>query len=290
MKEWKVNEDESGLKLIDFLKLRLKNCGTRQIKKALEKNGCLLNGRPERFATKLVAAGDTVSFSLPIASLENKVSPKNIIFENDSLFIYDKPPGISSEDPNFLKKLQALANPLHLLHRLDKETSGILLFAKTTAMRDAMLDLFKQRKINKTYLAIVDGIPKQNSGIIDNYLGKLHAYEGQAIWGKVKPDVGLRARTEWQILQVGKQASLLLCRPITGRTHQIRVHCSEMGHPILGDYHYGRKFKCQVRAQRCFLHAFQVSFKNPANGNEILVEAPIPLDFNKILQELELKI
>lgn len=267
--EWCVTAKESGLKLIDFLKSKVDHCSVRQIKKAIESNACTVNGRAERFASSLVGAGDKVIFTL----IEKSIGKGQLLFEDEHFFIYNKPSGISSE--NFH---QSLGIPLYLLHRLDKETSGVLLFAKTTEMRDAMLHLFRQRKIQKSYLAFVDGIPTKNSGIIDNYLGKVHVYQGQALWGEVDASKGVHARTEWKVIQKGNEVAVLLCHPITGRTHQIRVHCSGMGHPILGDYQYGRKFRSGWRPQRCLLHAYEVSFTHPLKGTKVVVQAPKPPD------------
>jgi 23S rRNA-/tRNA-specific pseudouridylate synthase len=90
-------------------------------------------------------------------------------------------------------------------------------------------------------------------------------------------------------MQKGKDAALLECRPITGRTHQIRVHCSGMGHPILGDYQYGRKFRCSVRPPRCLLHAFEVIFIDPIKDSEVHVRAPLPKDMEQALESMRKK-
>lgn len=278
--KWSVTAQESGLKLIDFLKSKLDSCSARQIKKAIESNACVLNGRTERFASTLVGTGDKIAFAM---AEKSGVRKGDVLFEDADLFIYDKPSGISSED---LHKSLGISS-LYLLHRLDKETSGVLLFAKTIPMRDAMLHLFRQRKIRKAYFALVDGIPTKTSGTIDNYLGKVHVYQGQALWGEVDPSKGAHARTEWKVIQTGKETALLLCQPITGRTHQIRVHCSGMGHPILGDYQYGRKFRSKCRPQRCMLHACEVSFIHPVKGTTVVIQAPKPLDMKAVIEEIK---
>ena len=278
--EWIVSSEESGLKLVDFLKLKLNSLSLKGLKKGIESNACLVNSRVERFASARVGTGDIITYEY----VEKKETSIQVLYEDEALFICCKNSGISSDEPLFLKGLEILAkSPLFLLHRLDKDTSGVLLFAKTKEMEKEMLYLFRQRQIKKEYLAIVDGIPNHSSGIIDNQLGKIHSYQGQTIWGAVKSN-GLRACTEWKVLQKGKFAALLLCRPITGRTHQIRVHCSEMGHPILGDYQYGRRFRCSYRPSRLLLNASRVSFIHPLTKIELSVEAPLPEDMEKALK------
>lgn len=281
--EWIVKDGESGLKLVEFIKLKLNSISSRRIKQNIEANGCKINGRVERFASTLVGAGDQIIFLMS----EQKKEAGSVLFEDENLFIFDKPSGIASDDPQLMQKLQGMAGaPLFLLHRLDKETSGVLLLAKTPAMNKKMLDLFKQRKINKVYYALVDGVPIANQGVIENYLGKVRAYSGQSIWSAVEKSKGLPAKTLWKKIKKGKDAALLECKPITGRTHQIRVHLSEMGHPILGDYQYGKKFRCTYQPRRCLLHCVQVFFEDPIKGLEINIKSNLPEDMEKAINAL----
>lgn len=290
---WNVSPEESGIKLIDFLKARLgTGYSARQVKRMIESNLCQVNGRIERFASTVLGAGDSVIFQIEIKPSSNSKSPlaekTRILYEDADLFIYDKPPGFASDDPNFHKALKAFANHLELIHRLDKETSGVLMFAKTATMFDAMVSEFKAKKVKKTYLAVIDGIPTKNTGIIDNYLGKIVSYQGQALWGSVTSTKGQHARTEWELKQEGRQASLLYCYPITGRTHQIRVHLSGIGHPILGDFQYGKKFACAYRPDRCLLHALEISFIHPFTGEPLRAAAKVPEDIITALQNLDM--
>ncbi len=288
MKEhWIVNPDESGLKLVDFLKRHLDpTLSSRHIKKCIENNACTINDRIERFASAAVGQGDTITFISKEQPYSTPIDRSRLLFEDHDLFIINKPSGIASDDPQLLRALHHLSPQLLLVHRLDKETSGALIFAKSTEMREKMIHLFRQKKVEKTYLALVDGIPTQKSGIIDNYLGKLHSYEGQALWGPVDSKQGQHARTEWQLQQAGKEAAVLVCKPITGRTHQIRVHLSGIGHPILGDYQYGRRFRCSCHPNRCMLHAYRLAFIHPITGSEIRLEAPVPEDMQKVMGEI----
>ncbi len=281
MSQWKVSPDQSGIKLIAFLKSKLpKEVSSREVKRAIEAGDCQLNGKIERFASRLVGTGDCITFMQSIKTPKNTFSIEDhILYIDDCLLAYNKPPGINSEDPYLLKKLSEMYSSLTLLHRLDKQTTGVLLFARSENISKLMLDLFKQRQISKTYLALVDGVPKETDGIIENYLGKLNVYEGQTLWGAVAPEKGMLARTTWHLKKSGEEASLIECHPETGRTHQIRVHLSGLGHPILGDHQYGRSFHCQHRPQRLMLHAAEIVFKHPATGKLVAITSPIPQDF-----------
>jgi len=265
---------------------------SRQIKKAIDAGRCRLNGKTERFSSKLVGFGDNVEFDgiEATTSLPQKmvVSSEEILFVDEDLLAYNKPAGISSEDPNLLSALKALVSNLALLHRLDRETSGVLLFARNPKAEKALLTSFKQRKIKKTYFAIVDAIPSKPTGVIEDFLGKLHVYQGQTLWGEVSLEKGgVFARTVWELKCSGKEVSLVVCYPETGRTHQIRVHLSGIGHPILGDHQYGRAFRSRYQAPRIMLHAADVEFDHPRTNQKITISAPLPNDFKVVLSLIE---
>ena len=135
-------------------------------------------------------------------------------------------------------------------------------------------------------MAIVDGQIERASGIIDNYLGKKREYAGQTLWGAVKPSEGLAAVTEWQCLKRGELASLVACFPKTGRTHQLRVHLADLGHPILGDFQYGKDFQCPYRSPRILLHAEEIGLRHPQSGAWMEFHAAFPEDFQQAKDEL----
>jgi RluA family pseudouridine synthase len=288
--KWNVSSPENGYKLIDFLKSKLgPKFSNRQLKRWIEANHCQVNGRVERFASTHLAVGNQIELDVEFNEDKTQtlvIEKSQILYEDKALFILNKPSGVASDDPVLIKTLSVFTSNLELVHRLDKETSGILIFAKSKEIYQKMISLFREKKIRKTYLAIVDGIPKQRSGIVDNYLGKLHQYAGQALWGAVNSGKGVHARTEWLFKKAGKETALLICHPITGRTHQIRVHLSESGHPILGDYQYGRTFRSALRPKRCMLHAYQISFSHPLTDQIVKAEAPIPVDFQETLDRI----
>lgn len=291
MPSWEVSHSESGTKLLAFLKSKLGDAySARQLKKAIENNSCQINQRFEHFATANLGEGDLVNFQeSALLATESifKLEKNRILYEDAALLAYNKPAGITSDDTDLIQALQQKAADLMLVHRLDRDTTGVLLFAKSKDVLDGMTALFKKRLVAKTYLALVDGTPAKPSGLVDNHLGALHRYQGQTMWGSVEKPKGLHAITEWQCEKKLSKASLLRCSPRTGRTHQIRVHLSEMGHPILGDSQYGKKFNCNYRPSRCLLHALEISFAHPLSGQKITIKAPLPEDFTAALEHFD---
>jgi 23S rRNA pseudouridine955/2504/2580 synthase/23S rRNA pseudouridine1911/1915/1917 synthase len=282
MYEWIVASQDTGSKLITFLTRQLSfQYSARFIKKAIEHNCCQVNGRTERFASIVVGQGDKITLIIEESALSNasqKLDPARILFEDDSLLIYNKPMGINCDEQGILRLIRPYCPSVQLIHRLDRDTTGILLLVKNKESYQHLLEQFKKALIDKCYRAIVDGILPMKEGIIDNFLGKKKLYQGQTIWGSVTSG-GFHAHTEWKVIKTGKDATLLYCFPKTGRTHQIRVHMAEMGHPIIGDFQYSKRFRCSYRALRYLLHAEQIAFRHPQNGNPISINAPLPDDF-----------
>lgn len=243
------------------------------IKKAIDQGALRINGMTERFASAVLQKGDRVTFDL------NKIGKKAsfslpILYEDESLLFCNKPSGLVTHAQTFQKLLGFC---VFLVHRLDKDTSGVLVLAKTKKMQGELERLFKKREVQKTYVALVKGAMRQEKGTIDNHLEKKALYQGQSIWGAGRR--GLRAVTHWRCLKKGKGCSLVECQPETGRTHQIRVHFSEMGHPILGDHQYGRKVHFPKAIDRLCLHAYRLRFSHPQTGKKIQATAPIPTLF-----------
>lgn len=277
---FEVSSDEQAMKLLSFLRTKLiEKFSTKTIKKAIDSKRCRVNGKVEYFSSYVLSKGDKV-----VIELENKNPSPSLqletLYEDEYLLLCNKAAGIVSQLPNF---------PFSPVHRLDKETTGVLILAKQPVVEEKMIELFRKKEVYKEYLAIVDGIVSKEKGDIDTFVKRKSTFEGQSIWGSVKTgNEGVRAITFWKRLKQGKEASLILCMPKTGRTHQLRVHLSEMGHPILGDYQYGKKFKCQYHPQRHLLHAYRIIFKHPINKNEVHVIATLPEDFFNTLEHLQL--
>jgi RluA family pseudouridine synthase len=289
MKEWVVTSEFSGAKLIAFVVQRLEGkYSAKYLKKLIEQNRCQINGRTERFASTVIKKGDFIRLDDEQAALAApvKVEPSRIIYEDDALLVYNKPAGINCDEKGIVKLWKTKLPALQLVHRLDRDTTGLLIFAKQSQIFELLVTQFKEFQVEKQYIAIVDGVLQEKKGKIENYLGKKRAFAGQTIWGRVSTSQGLYACTEWERLKVGNSASLVACVPKTGRTHQIRVHMSESGHPILGDFQYGKHFQCAFRPPRILLHAQKIRFNHPITGEELNLIAPLPDDFEKAKSKL----
>lgn len=285
--EWIVSTEESGNKLLTFILQRSSNgYSARFLKRIIEQNGCQVNGRVERFASALVGRGDHIRLflNLPSSRSAQVFQPARLLYEDEALLIYNKPAGINSDEKGILSLLAAYAPSLHLVHRLDRETTGVLVCAKQSAAAASLEEQFKQRLVQKCYRAIVDGQLLEPEGVIENFLGKKSAYAGQTLW-QVMPK-GLYAYTEWCLLKSGDLASLVQCFPKTGRTHQLRVHLAHLGHPIVGDVQYGTRLQSAVHSSRYFLHAERLSFHHPFTHRQLCLEAPLPEDFQHMEKKL----
>jgi RluA family pseudouridine synthase len=282
--KWLVPETQ---KLIHFLQNELDSAPSGQtLRKVLEANLCRVNGVIERFGSSEVKKGSIVELSPAWQSVAvQSLSQFDLLHEDEHLMIVNKPIGWVCTDQECLK---AFGAKRYLIHRLDKDTTGALLIAKSTEMREAMIKLFKEKQVEKLYYAIVDGIPLDERGCRKTFFAKVGFFEGQTCWGS-RPR-GLEAETHWKLLSKGKLASLVVCQPITGRTHQIRVHLSEIGHPIIVDRQYARNYRSKFFAKRPLLHAVRISFTHPILGSSIDIKAPIPTDFTDALAALGLEL
>ncbi len=280
MRPKRVSKKEAGMRLLQFLRENYPEApSVKTLKRAIDGKCCTINGRIETFSSYILEENDSVA--LNSVGLEKKTASISVLYEDDQLLIVNKPAGIVSD-------LRSLKLPgKHLVHRLDKETTGVLILAKTVSAKEKMLALFKERGIRKLYLAVVDGVMEKDEGKIDNFLGKKYSYQGQTVYGSTDQKDGERAITYWKCLAKGKTASVVSCEPYTGRTHQLRTHLSGIKHPILGDVQYGKKFICPYKPHRNLLHAYRLVFKHPSTGKEINVTAPIPADFKQALDLLK---
>jgi RluA family pseudouridine synthase len=285
---FEIQKSESNVSLGDFLKDKL-NVSGKAVRRLMESGACKVNGRYERFASYRLGTGDVieVTYEEKKASSKHAFEQKRVLYEDDYLLTYNKPAGLNTDEKGILPIIKTQFPNAELVHRLDQGTTGVLLIAKDKKYLSKLETLFKTREVKKSYLAIVDGVIKKQSGYIENYLGELKRYSGQVIWGEVKEN-GLLSVTAWEVKSVGKDVTLVKCYPETGRTHQIRVHMSGMGHPLLGDRQYGKTFVSTYNAPRVMLHAESLEFTHPITNKPVLVIAPIPCDFQEALNTLHL--
>lgn len=195
-----------------------------------------------------------------------------IVFEDDSLLVWEKPAGCTSELSQIRRHLTR-PGELYLVHRLDKETSGLLILAKSAPVQHALEELFFRREVEKLYLAYVAGTLAEKEGRINLPLLKTER-GGTGAFVIVSPR-GSPAVTYFRVEKQLKGKALLLLQPITGRTHQIRVHLATRGHPVLGDALYGDK----ASAPRLLLHAHKLRFRHPVTGQRLELTSQPPEDF-----------
>jgi 23S rRNA pseudouridine1911/1915/1917 synthase len=250
-----------------------------------------------------VKAGDTLEFVLPElvpAELKPVAIPLGVLYEDEHLLAINKAagmvvhPGVGTGEDTLVHALLAhCAGGLSgvggverpgIVHRLDKETSGVLLVAKNDAAHRGLSEQFAGRHLRKEYLALVSGVPRLQSGVIERAISRHPVHRERMTVG----EGGRPARTDWTIVEVfGDRAALLRCRIHSGRTHQIRVHLKSIGHPLLGDKVYGWKPDPALPApSRVMLHAERIAFLHPITARPLDVRAPLPEDFAQLLAAL----
>lgn len=266
-----------------------------------------LRGKPIDRSTT-VRAGDVIEFSfadvVPAQIRPVKIKLK-VLFEDKSLLAIDKAagmvvhPGAGTREDTLVHALLAhCAGSLSgiggverpgIVHRLDRETSGVMIVAKTDQAHRDLARQFAARTVVKEYLALVSGVPRLMSGTIKKAIGRnVRQRHKMAV---IEEDKGGRASwTDWTLVErYGDQASLISCTLHTGRTHQIRVHMHHIGHSLLGDAAYGWKENPHMKAQpkRVMLHAAKLSILHPKTGKVLCLEAPLPADFKAQIKALK---
>lgn len=208
-----------------------------------------------------------------------------ILFENEDLVVVDKPSGITSEPASgekgvtvaeIISEKYDLDTADVIVHRLDKGTSGVMILAKNKQAKEKLQTQFKNRFVRKEYYVLVHGKLEPKSGLIDLPMARDESRREQM---GVTAD-GREAVTEYSVLKYFDDVTLVSAFPKTGRTHQIRVHFSMIGHPVVGDKKYGTKGD---KIGRIFLHARKISFEDPRNGKNITVEADIPRELTEYI-------
>lgn len=276
-KSYSIDRDSKGVSLRNFIKKKFNSLSTRDIEKLLAQNGCRLNRSIERFGSTKLKLGDQVEI-FPNFPKNIEKEELKILFEDDYLLIINKPSGLSSS----IKELEAKLNKtLYLAHRLDKQTSGVLILAKSQDALKKMEALFFNRLVHKKYLALVHGQLQQKKGVIEKPISLKSRYEGGVLY-KTMP-YGKEAITHFERLFSNKTESFLMLQPITGRTHQLRVHLDSIGHSILGDPVYRSQVKSTYHAPRLMLHARKIAFNHPFTDNRLEIIAPIPAMMRQVI-------
>lgn len=276
-----VRPEEEGLMIKEIIYGRL--CLSRGLIRRMKRGGGIFRNGERDFLTRRVQAGDRLElfFHDQASSLKPQPIPLEIVYEDDYLLIINKPAGMPVHPTGSYQK-DTLANALahhwreiglegkvRLVHRLDKDTSGLILVAKEPYSLQRLLLQLQRGELSREYLAVA-------AGQLRPPLGTIRAPIGRSLEHGVKRTVcagGKAACTEYETLAVGSQASLLRLRLFSGRTHQIRVHLASLGHPLLGDPLYSKACP-QLTGQA--LHAWRLQFVHPRTAQQIKVSSPLP--------------
>jgi 23S rRNA pseudouridine1911/1915/1917 synthase len=305
----RVPEKDQGRRLDQFLSETDLRLSRSLAKKLIEVGAILLNKIPSKPSAHL-KRGDLVSGTLPQPtppSLTPEPIPLIILYEDPYIIVIDKPAGMVVH-PAYGNPSGTLANALlyhckdlagingvlrpGMVHRLDKDTSGVMVVAKNDDAYHQLVKQFKNRIVEKVYLAIAYGKFGKEEGLIDAAIGR-HLSERKRMSTRTKK--GRIAITRWKVAERLDGFTLLQVFPQTGRTHQIRVHLSSMGHPILGDPLYGRRGRpgaihdpvlrgCMKKIERQALHAHRMGFNHPRTGERVQFVSPMPSDMKEVLE------
>lgn len=297
-----VQSSEIGQRLDRYLTPLIADVSRTAIQHMIAEGGVLVNGRSSKPGYAL-RNGDTilVYHMLPashISHIKPQSFPLEIVYEDNDMLVINKAAGMvvhpapgHHEDTlvNALlaryPQLQELQNDVRpgIVHRLDRDTSGLLIVAKNTRTQAALIEMMKQHTIIKRYLALVEGNVSLDHGSIDAPIGRdPRNRQHMAITAQGSRD----ARTHFRVLERFARHTLLLLELETGRTHQIRVHLKAIGHPVVGDAVYGSAHsRHEPLVQRQFLHAYQLHFQHPTTGEVVELEAPLPADLQTVLEQ-----
>ncbi len=297
-----IQADEVGLRLDRYLTSVLTGVSRTTIQQLIADGSVLVNGRPSKPGYALRSGDEVQVFSLKqknaTANVKPQLLPLDVVYEDKDLLVVNKAAGMvvhpapGHYDDTLVNALLARYPDIQrdgteqrpgILHRLDKDTSGLIIVARNAATQAALAEQMKRRKIVKRYLALVEGVVALDQGSIDAPIGRNQRHRQQmAITA-----VGSReARTHFRVLERFQRHTLLLVELETGRTHQIRVHLKAIGHPIVGDPVYGSGSVIRGSTlKRQFLHASQLRFTHPTTGAVIDLEAPLPDDLQAVLSQ-----
>lgn len=264
--EWKVQPNDNQKSLLEFLQdhLKDKSFSRRKVKGFIDAGYCFIQGKCERFSKTIVHTASHIWLRVP----ENMRAPLSIIYEDEAIIVLNKPDSTTCDE-----RLEKALSGAHLVHRLDKDTTGVLVVAKSIAIRDELMEQFQKRSVKKKYAAIVEG-KIAHRGSVENSLGPIARAGGRVKWGEVQN--GRYAYTKWICSVQTAHYSFVTLMPETGKTHQLRVHLAGLGHPIIGDDLYGSRHAEKV--PRYLLHAFELTFTHPVTHKIVSFQAPLPHD------------
>lgn len=300
-KRWTIDAEQVGVRLDRFLVAQLDDISRTGVQQLIAEEAVLVNGKPSKPGYALRLNDDLhvlrTTPSAPPSQVTPQSLPLDIIYEDADLLVINKPVGMvvhpapGHYDDTLVNALlahypqfQEMGENLRpgIVHRLDRDTSGLLIVAKNTRTQTALVEQMKQHEIEKRYLALVEGIVALDKGSIDAPIGRDPRHRQQMT---ITVTGSREARTHFRVLERFARHTLLLLQLETGRTHQIRVHLKAIGHPVVADPVYGSGHKRPgIPLQRQFLHASQLEFTHPISGKRLILEAPVPADLQAVLK------
>ena len=302
MLKWSIQIDEAGMRLDRYLTTQLPDLSRTVIQKLIENEEVLVNGHISKSGYVLKLGDEVQLNSLDMHANATSIIPRSypldIIYEDEYLLVVNKAAGmvvhpapghhddtlvnaLAAYNPDIVKEDSGLRPGI--IHRLDKDTSGLIIVAKNAIVHSALATQMKQHEIIKRYLALVEGVVALDQGSIDAPIGRNPRHRQQMAVTVVKSRA---ARTHFRVQQRFTRHTLLLLELETGRTHQIRVHLRAIGHPVVGDPVYGSgNISHGISPGRQFLHAFQLIFTHPTTGDILHLEAPLPKDLQAVLDQ-----
>lgn len=289
---------ESGERVDKYVAREVPTLSRSRIQQLIGEELVTVNGVAVKASYRL-QQGDEILVRVPPTEEIELVAediPLKVVYEDDDLAVVDKPPGLvvhpgqGHPDGTLVNALLARypdlpaggENRLGVVHRLDKDTSGLIMVAKNEPARRFLQRQFKEGLVDKSYLALVEGEVEAKRGIVDAPVGRDPNRRRRMA---VVREGGRESVTEYEVLEYLEGYTLLQVTPRTGRTHQVRVHLSFIGHPVVGDRVYGYR-KQRLGIKRQFLHAQRLSFHLPSSGERLSVTAELPEDLNEVLERL----
>ena len=301
MKNYIVNEEEKGKRLDVYIASKDDETTRTSSQRQIEQGNVVVNDKVITKVSYKVAEGDKIEIAEqePVEiELKAQDIPIAIVYEDKDIIVVNKPKGMvvhpanGNPDGTLVNAIMAICKDSlsgiggeirpGIVHRLDKDTSGLLIVAKNDMAHVNMSEQIKRHEVKKTYIALVRGIVKENQATIDMPIGRSNSDRKKMAVTKN----GKNAVTHIKVLKRYDKYTLLEINIETGRTHQIRVHLAHIGYPVIGDYIYSNgKNEFGIIGQ-C-LHAKSLEFKHPITGKDMKLEAPLPEYFEKVLQELD---
>lgn len=295
-----VSPEDAGVRIDKYLAEQLPDITRSYLQKLLKDGSVQMNGKPVKASTK-TAAGALIALTIPEPE-EPEILPEDIpldiLYEDSDVILINKPKNMVVHPAaghytgtlvnalmyhcrSDLSGINGVLRP-GIVHRIDKDTTGVLIVCKNDRAHNALAEQLKEHSITRKYRAIVCGNLKEDEGTVDAPLGR-HPQDRKRM--AIVRSGGKRAVTHYRVLERFGNYTYIECRLETGRTHQIRVHMASLGHPLLGDEIYGRA-KSPFKLEGQTLHAMVLGFIHPTTGEYMEFEAPLPEYFEKLLEKL----